>query len=799
MIRRARRWALPATGAVLLLMAGVAGWVWHDLRASLPRLSGEQVLTGLYAPVAISRDELGVTTVTARSHADQARGVGFVHAQERYFQMDLLRRSAAGELAALVGAAALPVDRRVRVHQMRKRVTTALRDWDTASLQLLVAYAEGVNAGLAALGSPSFEYRLLQTRPEAWQPEDSLLVIAAMYFTLQDSDGRRKQRRTLMQQALPAEVTDWLLPEGSSWDAPITGEQFADPPLPDARAIDLRRLDADRLGDGISAPPLPPPVFIGSNSWAVAGRYTRDGRALLANDMHLGLQVPALWFRTTLVLDDAMGGRTQASGVTLPGLPFLVVGSNGHIAWGFTNSYGDWTDLLLLETDPADPGRYRTPEGWAELRREQETLEVRDGPDHSLEVQLSGWGPVVGELPDGTPLAVRWMAHEPAGFAPAYVELVSAQDVSTALEIAQRAGIPAQNFVVGDRHGNIGWTTTGPMPQRRTDHPAGDAIPSSLGSSWLGFVPHENRPRIENPPAGRIWTANSRIVGGEWLRMIGDGGYALGARGTQIRDRLLALEQASAEDMLALQLDDEARFLARWHARLEALLDDAAITANPARAVLRDRLRQWEGRAAADAIAYGLVRQWRKLMIGAMAHALTSEVRALDPGFRYAEPAAEAWAWPLLAAEPAHLLHPAHDSWRDWQLALVDRLIAEHAVGNPADARFTRTWGEHNTSRVHHPLSAAVPWLGRWLNMPPQALPGDAHMPRVQAQTFGASQRMVVSPGDEASGLFHLPGGHSGHPLSPFFGAGHTAWADGEPTPLLPGAPAYRLVLTPED
>jgi len=783
----------------LLLCAGLAGWAWYELRASLPQLDGEYALSGLQAPVGISRDALGVVTVEARNRADQARALGWVHAQERFFQMDLLRRSAAGELSALFGSAALPADRRVRVHQMRSRVATALGSWDDEARALLDAYAQGVNAGLAALGSVPFEYRLARSRPEPWRAEDSLLVIAAMYFTLQDNNAERKQRRTLMQQALPAPVVAWLMPSGSHWDAPITDARFADPALPSAQDFDLRTLDAHWLGDGVSAPPHAPPPMGGSNNWAVAAAHTRDGHALLANDMHLGLQVPALWFRSTLVLLDDAGQRLpmEASGVTLPGLPFLVVGSNTQVAWGFTNSYGDWSELILLDIDAEQPGRYRTPEGWAELVEVEELLAVRGGPDETMRIRLSSWGPVIGELPDGTPMVVRWIAHEPAAFEPGYVDLASVASVSEALDVAARSGIPAQNFVAVDAQGNIGWTVTGPMPLRRDDHPAEDARRSSQGSSWQGWLPAERRPRIENPEQGRIWTANSRVVDGEWLALIGDGGYDLGARTRQIRDRLLALETASAQDMLAVQLDDEAIFLSRWHARMLALLDDDAIAGSPARTQLRDALAQWEGRAAGDSVAYALVVAWRQRMIGVLADALSAPVRAVDDAFVYVEPAAEAWAWPLLEQAPAHLLHPAHASWRDWQLAVIDRVLEQ--IGTPADTAATAfpTWGELNPSRVQHPMSQAVPWLGRWLDMPEQALSGDAHMPRVHAPRFGASQRMVISVGREADSLFHFPGGQSGHPLSPFYGAGHDDWAQGRPTPLLPGEPRYRLALVP--
>jgi penicillin amidase len=308
----------------------------------------------------------------------------------------------------------------------------------------------------------------------------------------------------------------------------------------------------------------------------------------------------------------------------------------------------------------------------------------------------------------------------------------------------------------------------------------------------------EDYPRVINPENGIIWTANNRVVSHEMLEIVGHGGYDLGARAGQIRDDLLALENPGEEDMLAVQLDDRALFLDRWRSFLLELLDEEALAEDPRRAEFRELVATtWTGHASVDSQAFRLVRAFRAFAFERIYGWLTAGCEAADEGFNiFRIQQAEGPLWRLINEEPAHLLEPGAGSWREVLLSVVDSTIEIYETevgGELAD----QTWGERNVLAMRHPLSRAVPALSRWLDMPRRPLPGDSNMPRVQSPGWGASERLAVSPGREDEGYFHMPAGQSGHPLSPFFGAGHEAWEQGLPTPLLPGPAEYVLELVP--
>lgn len=785
------RRSLALLGTALLLTGlVVAGSAYWFLQASLPQLDGERRLAGLAADVVVERDGQGVATVRGQRRADVARATGFIHAQDRFFQMDLLRRSAAGELAALVGPAALALDRDMRLHGLRRVAEAVVATLPESQLQLLRSYVEGVNAGLAALRARPFEYALLRATPQRWEPADSVLVILAMYVDLQDRRAEREARLAAMLATLPPELVRFLTAHDPFWDAPLDGSQVPSAPLPSAAEIDLRQRAPQEVAWGETEPDSDEQA-VGSNNWAIAPQRSADGHAWLADDMHLGLRMPNIWYRLRLEWSEA-GTQHALTGVSLPGAPAVIVGSNGQVAWGFTNSYGDWSDLIELELDPHDSERYLTPTGYQPFQRRVERLEVKGGEAQSVTFRDTIWGPVlegVGEIP---PRALRWVAHDPQATNLELLRLETAASLEEALAAANQAGLPAQNFVAVDSAGNIGWTIAGRMPQRVGYDPNLPSAGAAEGG-WQGWVEPQNYPRIVNPSDGLLWTANNRIVGGEALALLGDGGYSLGARAAQIRTGLQQLTAASPEDLLAIQLDDRAMFLARWRGLMLDLLDEAALADQPRRAALRIELEQWQGRAVPEAVAYRLVRAFRLFLHEAVFKTLTADVEELDPDFRFDFPQAEQALWRLATAQPPHLLDARYQSWHEQLLAVADRVI--EYFWDDATGLQNATWGEFNRLRMAHPLTLALPWLGRWLNMPDQPLPGDTHMPRVQSGSHGASQRLVVSPAREEASLLHMPGGQSGHPLSPFYRAGHDDWVEGRPTPLLPGSPQHRLLL----
>ena len=515
--------------------------------------------------------------------------------------------------------------------------------------------------------------------------------------------------------------------------------------------------------------------------------------------MHLGISVPNIWFRASFVWPDETNPDRphQVTGVTLPGTPVIVVGSNGYIAWGFTNSQGDWSDLVLLTSDSDDPRSYRTADGSRQFERHIEIIKVRDSGDSLVEVIETIWGPIIDRDHRGRRRALRWVAHDVEAVNLGLLEMETARTIDEALTLAVQSGSPAQNFVVADTAGQIAWTILGRIPRRFGFDGRTPTSWSDGSRGWDGYLEPSEYPRIVEPPAGRIWTANARVVSGEKAEKLGQGFYDLGARASQIRDGLLALEVADEQAMLDVQLDDRALFLERWQVLLLDVLSEEAVAERPALAEMRELVENWGGRASIDSVGFRLVRAYRLYVVSRVLDAVTDRCRRADGRCHLAQiDLSEGPAWSLVSERPPHLLDPAYESWDAFLLSAAEAVQADLASdGQPLS---TKTWGQQNTSRIQHPLSLALPMLAKWLDMPAEPLPGDAdNIPRIQRPGSGASQRMCVSPGKEEAGIFHMPCGQSGHPLSPHYRNGHSAWTEGRPTAFLPGPTAHRLVIKP--
>jgi penicillin G amidase len=803
--RRLLRYLGGIVVVALVATAGAAGWFYIQMRGSLAQLDGEAAMPGAAAAIVIERDALGIPTITAASRADVARGLGFLHAQDRFFQMDLARRRAAGELSELFGSAALAIDTRTRVLRLRARVRSAIEAAAPEELALLRAYVEGVNAGLRALAVKPPEYLVLRTEPREWTVEDSALVLASMFLTLQDSEARRESRLAAAYEALPRPLADFFTASSSEWETPLVGALHVVPPIPDASVLDLRTappaarpaVRSDANSGDMTLAWLSPPTdddARGSNNWAVAGRLTADGGAIVANDMHLGLSAPNIWYRASMAWHDTRPRRV--TGVTLPGVPSLVAGSNGDVAWSFTNSTGDWSDLVILERDPADGSRYRTPSGMLSVQTVHETINVKGNASVPVEVRETIWGPVVDHDSGGRERAVAWVPLREGGINSALSATETAETLEQLFDVAARAGIPAQNMVAAQRDGRIGWSIAGRIP-RRVGHDG--RLPASWADGtrgWDGWITPAEYPRLIEPKGGRIVTANNRLVDEAALQMLGDGGYDAGARARQIKDDLEAMPRASVRDMMTVQLDDRAIFLSRWRDLMLQTLAATDLKNSEARRELQRVVgTTWTGRASPDSAAYRIVREFR-IHVAELAFApLLERIRQVDSAY----PAtvgrgSEGPLWALVAQRPLHLLDPRFQTWTDLFLAAVDR-VAEDAQRAGGIASYS--WGKANTVRIRHPFSATVPMLGLFLDMPAEELPGDSNMPRVQGPTFGASERFAVSPGREKDGYLHMPTGQSGHPLSPHYRDTNAAWVNGVATPFLPGATVHTLTLRP--
>lgn len=784
-------WLKRILGGLLLLIAVLALALWLTLRASLAQLDGERVLPALTGPVEAQRDARGYLTITAENRLDVARALGFVHAQERFFQMDLMRRNAAGELSALVGAKALPLDQARRTHRFRHRAEVGIASLPADERAVLDAYVSGVNAGLGALGARPPEYLLLRQQPKPWVAADTVLVAYGMYLDLQGAQGRDDIATGLLHDAVPADWYAFLTQHSADWQAALDDSRVTPVPVPASPLPQALRATRTACQDCS----LRDARDIGSNNFAVAAAHGSDKRAIVADDMHLGLRSPGTWFKARMRWKDGAGSHDVA-GVTLPGAPLLVVGSNGRVAWGFTNTTSDWADVVRLKLNAAGT-HYQSGGGEKPLQRVVERIEVAGEPTVDHVVLESEWGPVLPQkAPAGQAYALRWVAHDREGMNLRLMHMETAANVDEAVQLAVGAGMPAQNLVVGDSSGRIAWTVIGAMPRRVGGEDMDRPQDWSDGRArWQGYLTAAEQPRIVDPADGRLWTANSRMVGGEAMKLLGNGGWDVGARGQQIRDALRAQDRFDEAGLHAIQLDHRALFLQRWRQLLlTQVLTPEFVSANGL-ADYRAEIEKNADAARPDAVGYLLLRAFRMQALKSIFAPLAGLLEAQGAKLSDLKMVPETPGWALIQAARPDTLPEGVKSWTELlQRAVLDsrkELLEKH--GSLAAA----TWGADNATSMRHPLSAAVPALAGWLDQASQGMAGDSHMPRVHNHGHGQSERMVVAPGHEERGILVIPGGQSGHPMSPFYRGDHAAWLAGEPLPFLPAETKYRLALRP--
>ena len=797
--RRSFRWlkTTAAAALVLLLSAGVTGYI--ALRSSLPRLDGSVPVSGLSSPVTVLRDSLGIPTVHAATQADAMRAIGYLHAQDRFFQMDLMRRRAAGELSELLGKGALPLDKAVCIHRFRALASQVIAREAPAQRALLAAYTAGVNAGLSDLSARPFEYFVLRAAPRPWSEEDTLLVAYALVLDLEDSTGRYKRTLSALCSSYGFVGLDFFAPLQTPRDAALDGSTATLPAVPKPSVIDLHtRTDSADLArarpGAYAGVPDHDWVDLGSNSLAVDAAHA-GGAALVANDVHLNLGVPNTWYRAAI---EWPGHR--AIGLTLPGVPYILAGSNGKIAWGWTVAYASMGDLISIPTE-LSADMYHGP-GKAELltlERHKDTIQVRGGDPVEVESRWTLWGPIVSDDGHGRLTAYQWIFDRPEGLNLGIGRIEFAGSAAEAVALAHRSGMPALSLMVADASGRIGWTVSGAIPRRVGYNGRTPVTYAYSDRRWDGTLPADSVPKLLNPRDGILWSGNGRMVGGQGLDLLGDGGYARPARAAQLRDDLRALvargQPVTAADLLQIQLDNRALALEPWRALLLGTLPAEPDPAKPDRATLREVvLRAWDGRASVDSVSYTFVRNFRLAVARRVLEPIYARPREFEPDLDWTHVNYEEPLLKILAERPLHLLDAQYGSWEDLLLQAADDVTTDlRRQGiDPGKA----TWGGQNTALIVHPFYRILPHaLVGWLRMPADPLAGDSDMPRVLGPSRGASVRFAVSPGHEEAGIMEMPGGESAHPLSPYFKAGHEAWVRGEPAPFLPGAPEHTLTL----
>jgi penicillin amidase len=754
-------------GFVLFALATTAA-VYGVMSLSLPSLDGTGTSNAITATTKVERDALGHAIITAQSREDAAYGLGFAHGQDRFFQMDLLRRNAAGELSELFGSAALEIDKMMRFHQLRKRSEDIVADLPRDQQQVLAAYAKGVNEGRTQAGFQSFEYILSGGPVIAWRSEDSILAIFSMYLDLQSMNFERDKALILLDHLFGKGMRDFVM-QPSPYQAALDGsrlpiQRVVIPPL---KTLPVRAESYDI--DSIN--------LYGSNNWAVTGALTKTGKAMLSDDMHLGLAVPSIWYRAQLNFQSE-NKSVSVTGVSLPGAPAIVVGTNDHIAWGFTNGYLDTADWI--ELSPND-------KTW----HVDEHITLPNDEVYTYALLMSNYGPV--QEFNNKRYALSWVAHQPYAVNLALLDIEKALTVDDALSLAPKVGIPVQNMVVVDKFGDAGWRLMGAIPART--NPADIAVKAaSYSSKWR--YNDTARPVLKNPENGKLWTANSRVVSVQAHNRYGDGGYALGARAVQIRDGLMNKDRFNESDFNQLQHDNTATFLEPWHRHLTALLSQDESSRLQFKIDLQ-HLAKWQACACEDSVGYTLVKRFRESLINRAFAPVESELQKAGVSLRHLKRYLEPALWQLLEQKPQSWLNQ-HESWQVLQISAYEaakQKLSSEFGSNMASWR----WGDVNALKIQHPFSKQLPVLSQFLDMPTTKAFGDTFMPAVQGRDFGASQRFIAQPGALENAIMTVAGGQSGHPLSPFYRAGFDEYVKGKATPLLPGNPMHVLIIKPSN
>ena len=548
-----RRWVrvfgLSFVLLAALILATVYGgrrYVGNAMRKNLPQLDGTITVYGLSAPVTVERDARGVPHIHASSMDDLIFAQGFITAQDRLWQMDLLRRHAAGELAAILGRALLEHDRLQRTLQIRTTADRALAGLPADQRHWLEVYARGVNTSIAKQQSDlPVEFRVLGYRPAAWSPRDSILMELAMFQDLTTGFPAKLGREALAAR-LPPELMADLYPVGS-WRDHYPGQPMPDLSAPQPEFDDIP-LDESQSKLHRPTPNTASPSDLltlrqtlalfhascdecvaGSNAWAVSGSRTASGKPLLSNDMHLSLTVPELWYEADLEamrptpLDDF-----HVAGVTLPGTPFVIAGHNDHIAWGFTNLGADVQDLYIEHTrDTSNGAEYLSANGsWSPVHYQNEVIHVRGGADVVLDVPLTRHGdaetPILSSIfpREQRRISLRWTIYDPANITTPFYAVDSADDWASMLAAFANWGGPAQNLIYADDQGHIGYHALGCIPIRGdvsspsalSPVPIDVTAPDALLHEWVASIPFDQLPQALDPADGVLVTANARVT-----------------------------------------------------------------------------------------------------------------------------------------------------------------------------------------------------------------------------------------------------------------------------------------------
>jgi penicillin amidase len=770
------RWSLLALpfifgGAAIVALAG-----YLYLRQSLPQTSGEIALPALEAEVTVARGDHGVPTIRAESLADAYTALGFLHAQDRLWQMDFMRRTAEGRLSEVAGQGTLGLDRFMRTLGLGRLAAQQVDHLEPATLEALEAYARGVNAFLDTDPVLPPEFHFLDYAPERWTVQDSLTWVRLMAMQL-STNYRDELTRAALRDKLSDAQVDFLYPDGA-------GDDTATLAFDGAALGEMDRQLADLL------PPRLQPRSA-SNAWALR----RPGQGpLLANDPHLGLRAPGHWYLARVETPE-----TTLVGATAPGMPFHILGRNESLAWGLTSTESDTQDLFVEKVDSDDPSRYATPEGWRQFETRRETIEVKEGETVELTVRTTRHGPVISDTvqaaqdlaAENRVVALAWPALMADDGTPDAIRKVNrARSVEAAMAAGRDAGAPQQNLFLADASGDIGLISAARVPVRKQ----GDGTlprPGWTGDyDWTGWVPFEELPQAKNPADGRLVNANNRLVAPDYPHLIA-AHWPPPWRAERIH-RLLDRAQGSA-DVAAME---------------RILLDTRSTKAE----LLLDRLLEYPPQTSRQQAAHRLLTGWDRHMnrdeaaplvfaawLDALNRALFQDElgahyrRFDDPDPRLIERAlTERTAWCDDTTTPE-----VQESCGEQVTGALETAIGQlnERFGDADGWR----WGDAHVARFPHPLFSRIPILNGLFSPEVGTDGGDetvnrggldygAPVGQRYSHVHGPTLRMVHDLAKPpASSTFMLSDGQSGNPLSAHFGGMAEAWRDGEFLKLVGG------------
>jgi len=796
-VRTSRRWIWRTLAILLALLVlavlGLCGWAYRIARSALPQLDGTIQTATLSAPVTVIRDGHGVPTIDAANFQDLFFAQGYVTAQDRLWQMDGMRRFAAGELAEILGPSLLKHDREQRILGLREAARKSVEVATPEDRLHFTAYANGVNAFIESHRDRlPVEFRILKYAPRPWTPEDSLVIAAQMVKDLNHGHFRDALAREKILSKLGPDLTADLYVNTSWHDRPPTA---ARPSLEDPSDSDQDNDDEEDPGAVTRDTPVPlvtreaAPAFgaatfpddeyaLGSNDWVISGEHTVTGKPLLSNDMHLGHQMPNLWYEAHLRC-----GNLDVAGVTLPGMPYVIVGHNQRIAWGFTN-VGPTVEDVYIETFNA-MGEYITPDGPKPLQHRIEVIHVKGGPDVNVDVSLTRHGPIITELVPGETrqLSLRWTLYD--GIHNPFFALDSAQNWNEFRAALAQMDAPGQNAVYADVDGNIGYQTTGKVPIRATGDGSLPENGSDDSHEWTSYIPFDQLPNVFNPPGGVIATANSRITPDEYPYSISTE-WEAPWRTARIYRVLESGRKFSSADMLALQTDTVSEAERYFGERFVYAVDHAP-NATPRARQASDILRQWDGRMSADSAAptlqYRARAELRRLLLepklGPAPSNSADDATVSWKSYRWAM--SSVWLENVVAHQPANWLPAQYSNYDELLAAAVD--AAASGPDAPQNLSSWR-WGAFNPVEIQHPVLGQIPILRHWTGPGLREQSGSAYTVKAVTRTHGPSERLTVNLADLDQSTLNLVTGEAGNFLSPYYMDQWGAWYENYTFPL---------------